>query len=390
MNQLNLSADVIVIGAGSVGSMAAWQLAKRGHRVVAIDRSTVPGPFSAYAGESRLFRSIYREGNHYGSLIARSYELWRELEAESGRELLEISGGVTIGRAGVPSFEQLLATAQNQEQAFELLEGAAARNRLPLHAISDDSIALFDPNSGYVRSEQAVLAAVLCARAAGATFLERRIVNGIERVGENWSVRTQSESVTAPRIIVATGTGAGPFCKSLGTHLSVLPQVLTWFPIRDPSAYRERRHRVFLRYEEGASFYGFPSSDGWSVKVAASLYLDEVPHYDHPIELHPHYVDAVTEYVRKYLPGLEPKPVRVAPCADGYISDNTALLGNVAGLEGVVSAVGLSGHGFKMAPALGSAAADLAINGETSLNIGFMSPNRFGSSVSPGDGLVNI
>ncbi len=42
--------DVVVVGVGSVGSMASWQLAARGLRVVGIDRFTIPGPFSAYAG----------------------------------------------------------------------------------------------------------------------------------------------------------------------------------------------------------------------------------------------------------------------------------------------------------------------------------------------------
>jgi hypothetical protein len=49
-----LDADAVIVGAGSVGSMAAWQLAARGLRVVAIDRFPVPGPFSAYAGETRV------------------------------------------------------------------------------------------------------------------------------------------------------------------------------------------------------------------------------------------------------------------------------------------------------------------------------------------------
>ncbi len=374
---MTIGADVIVIGAGSVGSMAAWQLASRGHRVVAIDRSSVPGPFSAYAGESRLFRMIYREGSQYMPLLLRSRELWHRLEAESGRELLRITGGVTISREGVPSFEELLRSSREQRLEFELLQGEEARARLPLHAVDGDSLAFFDPNSGYVRSEQAVLAAAERARIAGAEFLEHRRVLGMEQRGELWSVRTQHETVTAPRVIVATGTGAGEFCEGLGARLAVLPQVLAWFPIRDPRAYAEQTQQIFLRYENDASFYGFPSADGWTAKVAASVYLDEVAGYDHPFELHPSYLEPVISYVEKYLPGLEPRPVRTATCADGYTADGTALLGPVDGMDGVVSAVGLSGHGFKLAPAFGAIAAELAIDGTTGVDIDFMHPNRF-------------
>src|SRR5580693_1750853 len=91
-----VEADVVVVGAGSVGSMASWQLAKRGLRVIGIDRFTVPGPFSAYAGESRVFRMVYAEGGHYTPLLQRARDLWRELEAASGIALLHNTGVVTI------------------------------------------------------------------------------------------------------------------------------------------------------------------------------------------------------------------------------------------------------------------------------------------------------
>jgi sarcosine oxidase len=79
-----VEADVAVVGVGSVGSMASWQLAARGLRVVGIDRFPVPGPFSAYAGESRVFRMVYAEGGHYTPLLRRARDLWRELEADCG------------------------------------------------------------------------------------------------------------------------------------------------------------------------------------------------------------------------------------------------------------------------------------------------------------------
>lgn len=376
----HISADVVIIGAGSVGSMAAWQLSKQGHRVVAIDRSSVPGPFSGYGGESRLFRMIYREGEQYMPLLLRAQDLWRDLEREGGRDLLRLTGGVTISRAGHPSFEDLLRVSEAQKLEFELLKGDAVRERFPLHAVDDESLAFYDPNSGYVRSEQAVLSAVSLARRAGAEFLEHRKVTGLDQHGENWQVTTDQEVVSAPRVILATGTGAGTLAKSLGTHIAIRPQVLTWFPIRDPQAYAATEQQIFTRYEADASFYGFPSADGWTAKVAASVYLDEVQQYDHPFEVHPEYLEQVIRQVGKYMPGLEPRPVRTATCADGYSLDNTALLGKVNGLDGLVTAVGLSGHGFKFATVFGAIASELAIDGASSTDVSFMDPNRFADS----------
>ncbi len=64
-------------------------------------------------------------------------------------------------------------------------------------------------------------------------------------------------------------------------------------------------------------------------------------------------------------------------CADGYTVDETGLLGCMPGMDGVVVAVGFSGHGFKMASSLGAVAADLIAEGTTTTDISFMDPARF-------------
>jgi sarcosine oxidase len=373
----DIEADVIIVGAGSVGSMAAWQLSRAGVNVVAIDRFSIPGPFSAYAGESRLFRKVYAEGGHYTPVLARAQELWRELERESGLSLLKTPGAVTILDNDHPEVASLTAAATDHGLTFTRLAGDEARAAYPEHTIRDGDVAIFDPEGGYVRSEQAVVAALRLAAVNGARFLDNRAVTAVEGDGEGWVVVTDRERVTAPRVLVTTGTGAGRACDALGTHVAVLPQVLTWFPARDPAAFSRPDLPVFLRRSRDARFYGFPSSDGWSVKVAASVYLDEVESMKTPITWDPRHLDTVRSWVEEFLPGLVPDPVRVVVCADGYTTDETALLGTVPGMPGVVVAVGLSGHGFKMSPALANLATEILFSGESSIDIGFMNPARF-------------
>jgi sarcosine oxidase len=372
-----LDADVAVIGAGSVGSMASWQLAKRGLRVVGLDRFMIPGPFSAYAGESRVFRMVYAEGGHYTPLLQRARDLWRELEAASGTELLSITGVVTMMDHDHPDHAALLRAGREQGLRFEVLSGAQARERLPQHVLRDGDVALFDPEGGYVRSERAVFSAIAQAERHGASFLGGREVRALERAGDRWVVRTDQEEVRAPRVLLATGTGAGPLCEALGTHLAVLPQVLTWFPIADPELLGRGKQRVFIRSSHDAQFYGFPSSDGWTMKVAASVYMDEVASMARPITWDPRHLDTVQSWVAQFLPALEPRPVRAVICADGYTVDHTGLLGFVPGMDGVVVAVGFSGHGFKMASSLGAVAADLIAEGSTATDVSFMNPARF-------------
>jgi sarcosine oxidase len=382
-----VDADVVIIGAGSVGSMASWQLAQRGLRVVGIDRFPVPGPFSAYGGESRVFRMVYMEGGQYTPLLQRARDLWRELEAASGAELLNVTGIVTITDHDHPVHAALLRAGREQGLSFEDVSGPEACRRLPQHLIRDGDVAVFDPEGGFVRSEHAVFCALEQARHHGATFLGNREVRALERDGDRWLVRTDAEEVRAPRVLVSAGTGAGPVCAALGTHLAVLPQVLTWFPIADRELLARQEQQVFIRSSREAQFYGFPSTDGWTMKVAASIYLDETPSMARPVTWDPRHLDTVQSWVGTFLPGLVPRPVRAVVCADGYTTDETGLLGFVPGMDGVVVAVGFSGHGFKMASSLGSVAADLLADGTTGTDIGFMNPARF---LPPGQALDTL
>ena len=367
----------MVVGVGSVGSMAAWQLAARGWRVVGIDRFTIPGPFSAYAGESRVFRMVYAEGGHYTPLLQRARDLWRELEADTGAALLETTGVVTIMDHDHPDHAALLRAGRERGLAFEVVTGQEAQRRLPEHLIREGDVALFDPEGGYVRSERAVFSAVHLAQRRGASFLGNRTAAALERRGDRWSVRTDQEEVRAARVLIATGTGAGPVCAGLGTHLAVLPQVLTWFPIADADRYRSQQHQVFIRSSRDAQFYGFPSTDGWTAKVAASIYLDEVASMARPLTWDPRHLDTVRSWVGTFLPDLVPEPVKMVVCADGYTADETGLLGHIPGMDGVVVAVGFSGHGFKMATSLGAVAADLIVEGTSTTDVSFMDPMRF-------------
>lgn len=378
-----LETDVVVVGVGSVGSMACWQLASRGLRVIGIDRFSIPGPFSAYAGESRIFRKIYAEGGHYTPILQRSQDLWHELEEISGVKLLHTNGAVTIYDEHNSKLATLLEAGENNGLDYEVLRGEEARRRYPEHVIRDTDVTILDPEGGYLSSEKAVIAAMTEAERLGAQLLGDRKAYSVEAHGDRYLVKTDREEIIADRVIISQGNGAGAVCNDLGVHLAVLPQVLTWFPARDGAAFCREDMPVFLRRaeEEGrsgaAQFYGFPSADGWTMKVVGSVYMDEVDSVEQPPTWDPAHLDSIRAWVREFMPDLIPEPVRVATCADGYLPDETGLLGTVPGMPGVVAAVGFSGHGFKMASALGAIAADLAIDGTTATDVGFMSASRF-------------
>src|SRR5258708_21194477 len=88
--------EVLVLGLGAMGSAAAFQLARRGRKVLGIDRFAPPHSFGSSHGETRITRLAIGEGEHYTPLVLRSHELWREIEKETGADLLTITGGLVL------------------------------------------------------------------------------------------------------------------------------------------------------------------------------------------------------------------------------------------------------------------------------------------------------
>src|SRR5438067_13268463 len=88
--------DTIVVGLGAMGSAAVYQLAKRGNKVLGLDRFSPPHANGSSHGESRIIRQTIGEGEEYVPLVLRSYELWRDIEKATGRELMTITSGLTL------------------------------------------------------------------------------------------------------------------------------------------------------------------------------------------------------------------------------------------------------------------------------------------------------
>src|SRR5206468_9006701 len=89
--------DVIVAGLGAMGSAAAFHLAASGRRVLGLDRFQPPHHLGSSHGLTRIIREAYFEHPLYVPLVQRAYELWQDLERQSGQKLLLPTGGLMIG-----------------------------------------------------------------------------------------------------------------------------------------------------------------------------------------------------------------------------------------------------------------------------------------------------
>ncbi|WP_435157700.1 N-methyl-L-tryptophan oxidase [Amycolatopsis sacchari] len=367
---MSTSPSVAVLGTGAVGAMTLWRLAARGARAVGFDTYAPGHDRGASGGESRIFRTAYKEGAHYVPLLRESRLLWTELERAGGTRLLHLVGGVTVGAAEDP----VVRAVQESGVDVEVLSGREAARRVPEHPLAEGEVLVLDREAGYLRPEVAMLTAVDEAQRHGAELRCRTRVSAVEPDGTGVLVTTGAGTERFDAAVVTPGAWA----KQLLPHLPVQARRITsaWFPRRDAALFDPERCPIAIRVGAHA-FSCFPALDGFGVKVNA--HGGGWPPVESPESLprsaEPELLARLHAAVTATLPGLRPDPVRIATYADGFTPDGHGLLGPLTG--NLVLATGFSGHGFKLAPVFGDIAADLVLSGGTRRAIAPLSPHRF-------------
>lgn len=370
---------VAVIGTGVIGAMTTWQLVRRGADVLAFDIYSPGHDRGASAGESRIFRTIYKEGSDYVPLLQRAGRLWRELERTASAELLTMCGGLTIGPASHPDVQAVRRCAEEHGLDHEVLDTELARKRFPQHRIDDDEVMVLDPAAGVLRPEPAVQAALRTAADAGAKVLPHHRISEVAETAHGWRITSDGNTFDVDHVVFAPGPWARDLEPLRALPVEIRRITACWFAARDTAAHRPDRLPIAIRRHREAGFSCFPLLDGVSVKI--------VPHHlgwpvldspdDLPRSAEPEFARAAAAAAQRLLPGLTPHPVRIGTFAEGFTPDEHALLGPLPGHRNATVMTGFSGHGFKLAPVFGAIGADLALRGSTEHDITQLDPDRF-------------
>src|SRR5215203_5130489 len=123
--------DVVVCGLGAMGSAALHHLARRGKRVLGLERNSPGHDRGSSHGSTRIIRLGYFEHPSYVPLLRRAYALWRELETAAGRRLLHITGIVEIGKPDSMLVSGTLAAARIHALPHTVLAASELMRILP-------------------------------------------------------------------------------------------------------------------------------------------------------------------------------------------------------------------------------------------------------------------
>ena len=328
---------VAVVGVGSIGAMALWQLARRGVPAVGYDAFAPGHDRGAAGGESRILRAAPRRGAQYVPLLRRARQLWCELEDESGHRLFEKTGCVTVGPAHHSGLRAVEEIAAAHELPLERLDGREAARRVPEHPLRDGEAMVLDPDGGLLHPELGVLAAATRAEELGAPIHRYTPVLGVEDHGDSASVITEHGRQRYDRVILAPGPWIHRFPQIPADAVTVSKVDVLWFARRTPGTFIPEQTPVAMRVGEPA-FSCCPGPEGAKI-VPREQNKDDI---DQPEALPRAVTTTKTtssrDAVEKTLPGLYPDPIRTATYSEAYTADGHGLLGASTQHEALVIA----------------------------------------------------
>lgn len=377
------SFDVIVVGVGASGSASAYHLASRGARVIALDRASIPNDESSHSGVTRIIRKAYFEHPDYVPLLVRAYELWRDLEREAGTRVLFTPGVLYAGPEDGPLVRGSLESASLHALRVETLSEADARARFPGFVIPAGHRALFEPEGGYLLADEAIRAHASLAVAHGAVVREREPVRRWAADSHAVTVETDHGTYTAASLILCAGAWM-PTLARLSVPLRVTKLTFAWFSpcateVDGPPSTSVRSDQPVWAMEDadGSLYYGFPlGAGGEGVKAARHVPGEAFDPDTVARDASPTEVDRVADFLRRRVPGSDGPLLRTGACLYTNTPDGHFVVGKHPDHDRVVVASPCSGHGFKFASVMGEVLADLALNGSTTLPVGFLSPER--------------
>lgn len=372
--------DVIVVGIGGMGSAAAYHLARRGQRVLGLERFDIPHAMGSSHGITRIIRLPYYEDPAYVPLLHRAYALWRELEAATGRRVMHLHGSIDAGPEDGAVFQGALASARQHALVHEVLTGTAVNARFPGYRLPAATRAILQPQGGYIMSEQAIIAHVQAAQNAGADIHAREPVLGWEARagGEGVVVTTARGRYEAARLVLTAGAWMADLAPLLRGLAVPERQVLAWLQPMQPALFTPERFPVFnLEVPEGR-YYGFPVVDVPGFKFGRYHHREE----HMPAEAMRREVDAEDEallrdFAGRYFPTGNGATMALRACMFTNTPDEHFILDRHPEHPQVVLASPCSGHGYKFCSVVGEVVADLASgDGSTGHEIGFLGLGR--------------
>ena len=361
---------IAVIGLGALGCATVLALARKGIVVEGFEQYRVGNDIGASGGRTRQHRLIYGEGAAYTALLQRASTLWHQLEQEQQTQLFWGGGFLTIGTPESPWFQAVEDSAKQQDLPHERLSRETINQRFPRLNLDDDEEGIFDPAGGILLTHELLIASAQQAQQLGAQVHEHATIHEIVSRDQGVDIYVKGEWQHFDQVIVTTGA----WSKQLLPDLPITSRRLGMsFHIGKSAGFDTQAFPPTMRVTAGRPMWNTqPLPDGKNFKffVGDAEFNEQVDPQLIATEatdsLTPLLYERIDQHVAEAVNGAHRTIVGGGTWPEAYTFDQAPLLGELSTHPHVWIGIGLSGHGFKLAPALGEVLAQ-AVTGEVNL-----------------------
>lgn len=370
--------DVVIIGAGTMGTAAAYHLARRGLRLLALEQFSVVHDYGSHSGRTRIIRHAYHESPDYVPLVVRSDQLWQELEKETNQQLLIRTGALVMGPRGCRAVDGALAACEAYSLPCDILNASQIQARWSQFNVAEDWQGCFDPAAGFLLVPECLKAHANRAVSYGAEISENENVISIQNARPRIEITTDRRKIKAEKVIVTAGAWTAKLLHALHLPLQIKRKTLFWLRTENPADYSIGRFPIFLADIPDGLLYGFPIYDSPGLKIAnhssAGVPIDP----DH-VQREVQAADSIDilNFARDVLPGVSQEIIESKVCLYNLTPDEDFIIDFHPENQNILLATGFSGHGFKFAPVVGEILADLITQNQAKQSIDRFRLSRF-------------
>ncbi|CAG8999739.1 MAG: Monomeric sarcosine oxidase [Candidatus Celerinatantimonas neptuna] len=373
--------DVIVVGGGFMGASSAFFLAKRGMRVLLLERNRV-GQYASGVN----FGNVRRQGRHLRQLdlANRSRRLWEQLPELIDDDLEFLPSGhmrICYHDSQIEALEAYARAPEAEELDLQILSGKTLRQRFP-YLGSEVVAGSYAPYDGHANPRLAAPAFARAAKRQGAIIREGVEVKLIEKTTSGFHLcSTTGETFACEQLLISAGAWGSQLSNQMGEPVPIYtrgPQM----SVTEPLPYRFK------------TVIGVYSSIEEEI-----LYFRQIPRGN-----------IIIGGCHRSLPDMEKRTVRFEPKAliyqmqqlyrvvpaisniniirswsgiESYLPDSLPIMGPSSTTDGLFYAFAFCGHGFQLGPAVGDVMAELIATGATSTDIGLFDIKRFTQQFRP-------
>ena len=363
------------------GSAALYHLAKKGLRVLGVEQFDVPHSLGSSHGHTRVIRKAYFEHPSYVPLLQKAYDMWKTIEEDSGRQLVNYCGMIYAGQLNSSSIQGVKKSSELYGVPIQELTATDLKTQYPQFSFNDEMTGLYEPSGGYLLVEDCVKVHCDLAQKHGAEVFTNTSVTKWKHENDLYSIKTEQDEFQTKSLVVSAGAWTSKLLKELHLPLTIQRIPSGWFKPKNNHHTLEKRFPIFGIESPYGFFYGFPVLDERGVKIAryeGSETVSSVDAIDRTVRDGD--LDHIQQFIQQYLPGVTMQVNASSVCMYTVTPDSHFVIDQHPHHENLYIAAGFSGHGFKFSSAVGAVLADLVCDKQTDVDISFLGLERFASS----------